>query len=103
MTPLEELILYIEYTFAPDCIQFYNSDNDKDGILWEDLKEKLLKSDFQNTQPLLKLSYKNGESCGQLSKRYNVTVGEIGCRECGVSIHGMLTENYCLFCGASFF
>lgn len=103
MNPLEELILYIENTFAPDGIKFYNSDNDKEGILWEDLKEKLLKEDFQKTQPPLKLSYKHGESCGQLAKHYNVTIGEIGCRKCGVSRHGMLTENYCLFCGASFF
>lgn len=103
MTPLDELILYIENTFAPDGILFYNSDTDKDGLLWEDLKEKLRKNEFQKNQPPLKLSYKKGESCGHLAKEYNVTIGEIGCKKCGVSKHGMLVDDCCLFCGTPYF
>jgi len=45
------------------------------------------------------LKYKKGENAGKIAQKYNITVGEIGCKKCGCTVNGAIEENACVWCG----
>jgi hypothetical protein len=47
--------------------------------------------------------YKDGANAGQIAKECGVTVGEIGCHNCGCTVHGAITEDRCASCGQHYF
>lgn len=52
------------------------------------------------------VKYKEGQS-GALAKKYNKIVGALGCKYCGHTVHGFISENVydniCPECGKPFF
>lgn len=44
----------------------------------------------------------NSKTAGQIAKESNFTIGTIGCKHCGVTIHGLLNKT-CDFCGNDLF
>lgn len=47
----------------------------------------------------IKLEYADGKKAGAIAKEYNVAVGEIGCKSCGVTAIGAIMQNKCMWCG----
>jgi hypothetical protein len=67
--------------------------------LFRKINEILAKDIVDNINDIYKLEYENGLSAGEIAKKYNITVGELGCKHCGVTIHGAINENECMSCG----
>ena len=85
------------------CENIINNPTDFDVELLEKMFNDYAKYKVQEYQPDLKLIYKNDERCGSVAQKYKMTVGEIGCGNCGCSVHGALTNDHCLFCGTKYF
>ena len=47
----------------------------------------------------IKLEYDGDKKAGEIAKQNNVCVGEIGCKNCGVTAVGAIMQNKCMLCG----
>ena len=43
-------------------------------------------------------NYNEFGTVGQIAKKNNVAIGDIGCKNCGATISGAITENKCSCC-----
>jgi len=49
------------------------------------------------------LTYKNKQNAGDVAKKMETPVGELGCPHCGIVVHGAIYSQFCGFCGKPYF
>ena len=49
------------------------------------------------------LTYKNKQNAGDVAKKMETPVGELGCPHCGIVVNGAIYSQFCGFCGNPYF